>query len=117
MFKIIYDPEYGQVVADGGIESFVMDYVRNHSELAKVSVGSETMMVRFRLAVARGELDNEGVEFYFKNLRIPHRPDGSFIEWPKGFCDVGINLVRELTTIRRKDVDRAIEESYLEVVK
>lgn len=117
MFKIVYDPHYGQVVPDGDIESFVMENVRNHSKIAKVYVGSETMFTRFRLAVARGELDTDNVGFYFNNELIPHRPDGTLVRWPKGLGDYEMQYIRELTTIRRHAADKNIAASYLTEVQ
>lgn len=101
MFKIIYDPEYGQVVPDADVESFVKNYVDNHSRNAKVIVGSDILFTCFRVAVAEGDLPFDGVEFYFNGELIPHRPDGSLTRWPKGCCDLYGNLIRRLTTVRR----------------
>lgn len=113
MFKIIYDPDYGQVVPDGDVESFVTDYVRNHSKLAKVTIGSEMMLTRFRVAVAEGELDHSMIEFYFKNELIPHRPDGSLTYWPKGMGDLYGLLIKRLTLARRPRTDH----THLKVVE
>ena len=110
MFKVIYDPEFGQIVPDADIESFVKSYIDNHSRNAKVRVGSETLFTRFRVAVAEGDLDFESVEFYFKGELIKHRADGSLERWPKGMCDYYGNYVRRITACRRP---RNFEEDLL----
>lgn len=102
MFKIIYDPQHGQIVPDADIESFVESYVVNHSQNAKITVGSELLVLAFRAEIAEGNLDPAGVEFWYNGHIVGHQQTGSFVNPPKGFCDMHIKLVSRLTKCRRK---------------
>ncbi len=73
-FKVIYDPDYGQTVPDGMVDSFARQFIDGFAGLnikrLRVTVGTETMFTRFRLAVVRKELDIKDVEFFIKDQPV-----------------------------------------------
>lgn len=73
-FKIIYDPDYGQAIPDGMVESFARQFFDafrgSTSKNLRVTVGTETMFTRFRLAVVRKEIDANEVEFFIKDQPV-----------------------------------------------
>jgi hypothetical protein len=102
MFKIVYDPDYGQIVPDGDTVSFIKSYVDNHSIRAKVVVGSELLLTGFRAAVANGDLDYRNVEFYYKDTLIEHTETGCLKKYP--WVDMYGYFIKQLTTARRKNI-------------
>ena len=107
MIKIVYDPKNGQVVSDANIEDFYNVYLTQvHRKQLKVSVGSETMVMRFRLGVALGELPANEVEFWFEDKQIDMTSFGSFNSMPpQGYCDYTNNYIREFSKKRRANFE------------
>jgi len=107
MIKIVYDPKEGQVVSDANIEDFYNVYLTQvHRNQMKVTVGSETMVMRFRLGVALGELPADQVEFWFEDKQIDMTSFASFKSLPpKGYCDYTNNYIREMTKNRRPNFE------------
>lgn len=106
MMKIVYDPKEGQVVSDANIEDFYAMYCRYarnpENENIKVSVGSETIVMRFRLGVALGEIPTNQIEFWFNDEQIEMTSFGSFNGMPpEGYCDYVNGYVRQLSKKRR----------------
>ena len=104
MLRITYDPNDNSIGNDAEIDESIKETINvfgNDVGVTKLSIGSELAILRFRLAIARGEIDSNKVEFWFKNKHVEHRSDGTLVDPPKGFCDLAITWITELTKIRR----------------
>jgi hypothetical protein len=104
MFKIVYDPEHGQIVPDADVESFVESYIVNHSRNAKVTVGSELLILAFRAEIAEGNLDPSNVEFWYNGKQVQHLKNGDLVNPQPGFCDLQTRLVHRLLKFRRANL-------------
>ncbi len=73
-FKVVYDPKNGQVLQDSHIDEFAKEFINiyNYSsdKHMKLTVGTEPMFNRFRVAIARQELDINDTQFFINDVPV-----------------------------------------------
>lgn len=84
--------------ADGVAEKYVMDIVKElDPDIPCILCTSQEMIVNWvRVAILRGLISPEDVEFTFENNIMFPDKYGRLDWWPKGFCDYNDNIVTEL---------------------
>lgn len=99
--KIIvhYSPEYGSTTPDGQIvkrvEEIIEDFIANKYTNV-VYVGSEIILIAFRVAVKEGKLRPKDIVFRFKNQNIQIDKNGECSHYPEGFMDFTNSLLMRL---------------------
>ena len=96
MKTIIYDPVYGQAIADAKIESFVQEFL--NSDYDQLIVGNENIIDQFRLEVKKGNYDYQKIVFVFNGATISMDKNGRILKWPVGFCDYQDKRLCELVS-------------------
>lgn len=67
MLVIKYDPDYGDVVPDGKVASYVDQCINSaRHQTLYFRAGAENILDEFRLRIARGNLAPENIEFTYK---------------------------------------------------
>lgn len=99
MLKVHFDPIRGYSVPDGLIESFVNDVIETRNPQAgdyELTVGSDTLVTQFRLAVAKKKIPHTDLVFVYDNKEIPVDERGSPRFWPAGFADQTMDALIQL---------------------
>lgn len=103
---VIYDPKSGIMSRDGEAESYIKIVINSFFEDGVnrvIKIGSELLIHYFRLALYRGEIGVDNIEFHFNGQILEHDKDGRLHPWPKGFCDYTENILSELLGWKAKD--------------
>jgi hypothetical protein len=106
-----YDLENGYLFADGKAEEWVNGIINKfHKDIAEgcedidwdIKVCSYLLVDAFRVKIAEGRLSHKDIIFRFKGENIKSDKYGRLQVWPKGFCDVGTDLLERLLTANAK---------------
>lgn len=114
---VVWDPIKGLAVPDGKAEVLAESWIDgsiHQRELMPgedprppgpkvVSIGQETVINAFRLAVAHGKLKGQEIAFKVGEQILQINDDGSpATAWPPGFCNLVNKQCRELNIARSK---------------
>lgn len=103
-FIFTYDPNGGAALTDGQVKGYADMLVASAIATGSIDVvvGNEAVMDCIRLAVIRGKLPYEDTVYKFKDELLEISSNGAAINWPKGFCDLNLDIVTELLTEQGK---------------
>jgi hypothetical protein len=108
MLVIKYDPDFGDVVPDGKVSSYVdqcINAARNRTLYFRV--GSESILDEFRLRIARGNISPENVEFTYKGSTYKCSEYGVIVgdSIPSMSLERACAILKTAMAKRRKNVD------------
>lgn len=104
MLKVHFDAVHGYAVPDGMTESFVEDIINSRNKQAgdyELTIGTNTLVTQFRLAVASNKIPYNEFVFMFNNKEIPVNKHGDPQYWPPGFADQTDAALLQLCRITR----------------
>lgn len=99
MIAVTYKRVGGVVVADGEVGGYVRSLLsvngNYNSSFANIdiTVSSNLIVDRLRLAVKEGDLDHNDLVFKFEGREITVDNNGRLLSWPEGFCDTWDNIL------------------------
>lgn len=95
---IYYDAVSGHTVPDAKADDHAVEVVNLYKAgaLTDYTIGSATLVYAFRLAVARGEITHNDIQFSFNSQIIPITNCATIKTYPKGFCDYESDALHEL---------------------
>ena len=98
MSKLIveYDPEYGKALSDSPSKNYVEYVINNKDIVPHIVVGTCFFIMLFRVAVAEGKIKPTEIEFLFEEETIEIDKYGTYNDWPKGFADADIDVLKKL---------------------
>ena len=98
MSKLIveYDPVYGKALPDNQSKVYVEDAINNKDIVLHIIVGTCFFIMLFRVAVAEGKIKPTEIEFLFEEETIEIDKYGTCNDWPKGFADADIDILKKL---------------------
>jgi hypothetical protein len=104
-----YSPNHGRAFRDGEVLAFADRLADELSQGHRHTVVFATQNILFavRRHVARGTIPHDAVTILFKNKAaggfqtIKAYPGGGLDPWPKGFCDLEDDIMRELIALDR----------------
>lgn len=94
--RYIPNDENIEKVSDGNAEKFVLDKISKIVESAVLLTSQEMVIDWVRIAVSRGLIDHQEVEFLYKDYIMLVDRFGRLDWWPQGFCDYKDNILAEL---------------------
>ena len=92
-----------------------VEYIADKTE--EIIIISNSVLVHaLRLAIVRGEIDPEQIQFKFKDKTFKANKYGVIMDWPEGFCDIYLyfskNILRTAMDMRKKERENeAIKKS------
>lgn len=100
MLTVVYDAENGMSTTDEAamsratsvVDLFNKFDIQHHT----VIVGTELLILCFRLLVKRGEITASEIQFKFGDSIIDVTPAGKLAYQPPGFCDMKLKMLLEL---------------------
>ena len=104
MLKIHYDAMNGYSVPDGMAETFVNDVIITRNPSAgdyELTIGSDTLVTQFRLAVANKQIQPSDLVFVYGNQEIPVNVYGDLRFWPEGLADQPMKTMMKLLKTKR----------------
>lgn len=100
MIKIIYDAKRGSVVRDGDAVQYIDGLIELHNMDVKVevSVSNAIVITALQLAVKKGLLNIMDLQIINAETssHIQIKDNGKILGYPKGFCDIQLQLEEEL---------------------
>lgn len=100
---VVYDPFSGLYCRDSEAEELVNSTIENFFSAGRnmeIRVATNLLINYFRLALCRGRIGVNNIEFKFMDQLLAHNEDGQFSHWPEGFCDYDENVLMEILTGR-----------------
>ena len=111
MITIKYS-EGGQAYSDFNLDAFIkmikLDQVDNFS--MKYEVSTSNIIYAVKLAVVRGDLDPEQIQFDWQGQIITVNKFGSLNDWPKYFADIDARMCEEIirSAIKMRKKEKAL---------
>lgn len=97
ILKVTYDQFFGAAVPDGRAMAWAEEVVlKAHRYPLRVTVGSHLMIDALRVLLARKDLLQEEVEFWFNGVKLNHTQGGRIDPWPRGFCNETEQFLMEI---------------------
>lgn len=93
MLIIKYTDKKAHLIADGKAEEFAAEMIRIYFDKFNkrdftINVGTELVIMAFRVLVCEGKLHHEQIEFHYNGKVIRINKDGRYLcPPPEGFCD------------------------------
>ena len=106
ILKVIYDPDFGAAVPDGQVKDYVSRIIstcHNLREDITISVGCESIIFQFRIAMKEGKVPEDmEILIVWREKEYPIGRDGMFTDDEldgiigTGFCDLQISQMSKL---------------------
>lgn len=100
MITIEYCAE-GEPVSDFNYEEWLNKVKSSNNSCFKVSTSLAIDVIR--LAILKKELYYNKIIFKYKDQEIKANEYGTLKEWPKGFCDISMNIAFEILDLANKE--------------
>lgn len=98
--KVVYNSEAGVTLPDGKVRAFAADVVKNRVD---VVVSSEVLVDAIRLDLLKAGVPPTEVQFMFDDEELHVDDVYRFTDYPSGFCDLSMQLLRDLRVARGGD--------------
>lgn len=96
--NVTYDPFDGNSLRllDGAVETSVRALIKDFYAGDKdidVTYGSSLPITMFRVFIKEGVIAVDDIQFIFEGAVVTHDSDGRIAYWPRGFCDIDMDLL------------------------
>lgn len=96
MITIVYDAVNGRPIADGLCRKVAMNLALEVDNDITETFSTENVLQAIRLEIIHDRLPVDKVRFMFEGKVLEHNKYGNITNWPKGYCQETLNLLREL---------------------
>jgi hypothetical protein len=110
MITIEYDPINGMVMPDGEWFSFMVEYIKNPTNLI---IGNESAIYLIRLLIKHGYINHTDIIFKYKDTLIKCFENGKLEYYPEGMCDNSLVIMGCLArNSKSNDIIKMFKDRY-----